>query len=538
MTRIYDSITFVGRRDTEVAHYQIVGQDLWGNALQYGSVAMTETMQTTLAEFEKGDEIVFNDRSQALTVTSVHDREYKSGNRSVSVYVEGPRGGEYKLSARSRREPTVSRNGCTWSTDSEWVDEEPLESVELVTPAADVEPPTEVGAEYKKICELDFVSYTGEATGYRVASIDRESQEIELAIVAKPPSQEMEIADSITVHYQDFEDRLERGTERVDDLASDPDVVMCDDGDDDPELVADGGQTVDDVAEGDVIELANGARFRVESIREHYTEPDEYRVAKVGGEKRISWRTHHVETALATGAEVVVDDGALEETGDGWSPEPAELRDGETRESSHASVARDMLADHHRELVAEGQEESDDDSDDGRPDGGQELVSDGGWVSDAETEWCPECQRERVSCRHMAGVAADGGFTTPEPASERMDEHAQELAEELADETSLKRREAEVFVLKDRGLSHAEIAEELEIAKSTVDEYSRRINDRIERAQNMMIRAGHRAKGIAPDRRPVDDISAIEECPECGDAPAPIILSGDGWECYGCGADV
>lgn len=58
-----------------------------------------------------------------------------------------------------------------------------------------------------------------------------------------------------------------------------------------------------------------------------------------------------------------------------------------------------------------------------------------------------------------------------------------ERAEALVETTALKRREAEVYALKEQGLSHAEIADELEISKSTVDEYSRRINDRVERAR-------------------------------------------------------
>ena len=28
-------------------------------------------------------------------------------------------------------------------------------------------------------------------------------------------------------------------------------------------------------------------------------------------------------------------------------------------------------------------------------------TTDGGWISTAETEWCPQCQRERVSCAHL-----------------------------------------------------------------------------------------------------------------------------------------
>lgn len=56
-------------------------------------------------------------------------------------------------------------------------------------------------------------------------------------------------------------------------------------------------------------------------------------------------------------------------------------------------------------------------------------------------------------------------------------------AEDLRERTVLKRREAEVYALKEQGHSHVEIAAMLDIAKSTVDEYSRRINDRLERAR-------------------------------------------------------
>jgi len=39
-----------------------------------------------------------------------------------------------------------------------------------------------------------------------------------------------------------------------------------------------------------------------------------------------------------------------------------------------------------------------------------DLITDGGWVSDApDAEWCPKCQRHRVSCAHDVDVATDGG---------------------------------------------------------------------------------------------------------------------------------
>lgn len=37
------------------------------------------------------------------------------------------------------------------------------------------------------------------------------------------------------------------------------------------------------------------------------------------------------------------------------------------------------------------------------PDGGAEpTVAGDGWVSTADTQFCPDCQRERVSCAHLA----------------------------------------------------------------------------------------------------------------------------------------
>jgi len=53
----------------------------------------------------------------------------------------------------------------------------------------------------------------------------------------------------------------------------------------------------------------------------------------------------------------------------------------------------------------------------------------------------------------------------------------------LTEQTVLKPREAEVRALKEQGLTHQEIADRLNLSKSTVDEYSRRINDRLERAR-------------------------------------------------------
>ena len=63
-------------------------------------------------------------------------------------------------------------------------------------------------------------------------------------------------------------------------------------------------------------------------------------------------------------------------------------------------------------------------------------------------------------------------------------------ADELVEETTLARREAEVRALKELGLAHGPIAEVLSIERSTVDEYSRRINTRIEDAEATLVALG------------------------------------------------
>jgi hypothetical protein len=55
---------------------------------------------------------------------------------------------------------------------------------------------------------------------------------------------------------------------------------------------------------------------------------------------------------------------------------------------------------------------------------------------------------------------------------------------ELADGTLLSEQEARVHVCKQRGLSHGDIAAELGIDRSTVDEYSRRIGRKLEQARD------------------------------------------------------
>lgn len=216
-------------------------------------MSQDESLQTTLEEFEKGDEITFNDRVQPLTVTGVY-----SWTSDVSVYVEGPRGGEYRLTAGKYRDPEVKRDvSPDYKDDSEWGSPDDLVDVEIVTPAAEVEPPVEVGDEFKKETTLDCVSYTGEFWGYRITAIDRENQQVTFEIVSVPESTDPDAwVDELSVHYQDFESRLNRW-EKVDDLESDEDVQLASDGDTedvneadaDSTIMTDGGVDVGDDAE-------------------------------------------------------------------------------------------------------------------------------------------------------------------------------------------------------------------------------------------------------------------------------------------------
>lgn len=61
-------------------------------------------------------------------------------------------------------------------------------------------------------------------------------------------------------------------------------------------------------------------------------------------------------------------------------------------------------------------------------------------------------------------------------------------ADYLAENTTLSQREAEVAALKQlTGATHARIAEILDLDKSTVDEYSRRLNAKAEKANTTAV---------------------------------------------------
>lgn len=113
-----------------------------------------------------------------------------------------------------------------------------------------------------------------------------------------------------------------------------------------------------------------------------------------------------------------------------------------------------------------------------------ELVADGGFVTEPDgAEWCPECQRRRVSCAHTGDVdaRADGG-TKVSPGAETAMSY-EERARELAEKTVLSEGEAEVAALKEQGEDNQAIADELGLSKSTVYTITSRIRTKLDRAQ-------------------------------------------------------
>lgn len=99
-----------------------------------------------------------------------------------------------------------------------------------------------------------------------------------------------------------------------------------------------------------------------------------------------------------------------------------------------------------------------------------------------------------------------------------------ERIDEVEAETLLSRREAEVFVWRERGADRKQVADLLGIAPSTVDEYSRRIKQKVETAF-----------------RTIDMLDAdVWECPQCGDRtidPRTVISDGTAAyvDCPNCG---
>lgn len=245
-----------------------------------------DEIKTELEYLRVGGEIVFNDRVQGLRVVRRYEGTW------TRVYVEGPRGGNYRLTAGGDG-ATVARDACEWDHSTEWVKVDELESVEQITEPEEVEPPAEVGDELKEETVLDCVSYTGEFWGYEVVEVDRDSQEITYETVAYPESADPdEWTDSRTVGYLEWEDKVEiSDLELVESLAEDDDVTLEDAEDDDepdrdddePELVPDGGRPMSEryePSEGDrVVVRTHGPRARSKRTGE-IMEVDEERISR------------------------------------------------------------------------------------------------------------------------------------------------------------------------------------------------------------------------------------------------------------------
>lgn len=127
-------------------------------------------------------------------------------------------------------------------------------------------------------------------------------------------------------------------------------------------------------------------------------------------------------------------------------------------------------------------------------DGGERLVRcvDCGneWQSEAETPRCSDPNDECDRSRNVEPVAAlkierDDDVDAENPDG-WIDPFESENRRETLEESGLSGREAEVVAAKDQGLTHAEIADELDLPKSTVDEYSRRARSKFNDARNLI----------------------------------------------------
>jgi len=96
-----------------------------------------------------------------------------------------------------------------------------------------------------------------------------------------------------------------------------------------------------------------------------------------------------------------------------------------------------------------------------------------GWSTEASTE----ADVEQL-------LALTDGGEDQEDDVDSLEEDAQELAQE----TRLSEGEARVYLLKEEGHTHQEVADLLELGKSTVDNYSRRINTKLQEARRTVDR--------------------------------------------------
>lgn len=268
--------------------------------------------------------------------------------------------------------------------------------------------------------------------------------------------------------------------------------------------ICDGGEVeIESIDEGDVVRLYDGSEWLVEEIEEHRMSANEYHVRERDGTRTLSWREYHLESGLEADGEVIPADELEDDDVEAEFTSARELAEklphvcdrcgarysGQRAARGCCTIAGPAIL----------------------PDGGQPVASLVEKRDEALTSLDAaerrgdeaEARRLRATIERLedeipvadladAGLrgdlAADGGRTSAPKAErgtpETMDSKTYEDRwRELRDRTALKPREAQVQALKEQDLSHSAIADELEISKSAVDEYSRRINDRVERAR-------------------------------------------------------
>ncbi len=88
------------------------------------------------------------------------------------------------------------------------------------------------------------------------------------------------------------------------------------------------------------------------------------------------------------------------------------------------------------------------------------------------------------ACDRCETPAKDMGLITGDLDGERVCHECRR--QEIESQTNLSEQEALTATLKEFGMTHEEIAEWGDIKKSTVDEYSRRVNSKIQRAKHTL----------------------------------------------------
>lgn len=79
-------------------------------------------LQQKLDSLEKGDKILFNDRKQPLTVSSIEQYEFEEGDTYMGT-LEGPQGADYHLVQSLKDSEIVSIKSTALTSDSQVIRE-------------------------------------------------------------------------------------------------------------------------------------------------------------------------------------------------------------------------------------------------------------------------------------------------------------------------------------------------------------------------------------------------------------------------------